>query len=99
MNDKKWIYTGIIIFTGIMLIPLLWGVAGGKKEVPNIELSDKAKKAGYCVMANEEMKAGHMQILDIWRDTVVRKAERVYTKVENFQLLIRKKNYEYVITP
>jgi hypothetical protein len=28
------------------------------------------------------MKADHMQLLDVWRDTVVRNAERIYVNAE-----------------
>jgi hypothetical protein len=38
----------------------------------------KAKAAKVCVMPTEYMKAEHMQLLDVWRDTVVRNAERIY---------------------
>jgi hypothetical protein len=41
-------------------------------------LSDKAKAAKQCVMPTEYMRAEHMQLLDLWRHSVVRNAERVY---------------------
>ena len=82
MNDKKIIITGLTIFVVIMLFPFLWNITTrlveGAAPVPEPVLSEKAKAAGYCVMPKEEMKAEHMQILDHWRDVVVREGDRVY---------------------
>ncbi len=77
MNDKKWIIAGLLLFTVVVLSPVLWN-AFKTPTPPEPVLSAKAKAAGYCVLAKDQMKAGHMQILDVWRDAVVRQGERVY---------------------
>jgi hypothetical protein len=51
---------------------------GKASPVPEPKLTEKAKKAKECVEPKEYMKVEHMQILDIWRDGVVREANRVY---------------------
>ena len=89
MSDKKYIIAGLVVFCAIVVLPFVFNVGKAAPE-PEIKLTEKAKAAGYCVMPKEEMKAGHMQILDMWRDTVVRNGQRVYTnssgKVFNMSL-------------
>jgi len=77
MNDKKWIIAGLAVFVATVLFPLGFNF-GKSAPAPEPILTAKAKTAGYCVLPKEEMKAGHMQILDDWRDTVVRKSQRMY---------------------
>ena len=84
MSDKSKVLAGFIIFVCIISVPF-WINAGKTKEAPEPVLSDTAKKAGSCI--EENMAANHMQILDLWRDTVVRgTGERVYvnSKGEKF---------------
>ncbi len=77
MNDKKYIIAGLIVFCGIVILPFLFNF-GKAAPAPEIVLTQKAKDAGYCVLPKDEMKAGHMQILDMWRNTVVRESSRIY---------------------
>ena len=77
MNDKKYIIAGLIVFCAIVILPFLFNF-GKAAPAPEIELTQKAKDAGYCVLPKTEMKAGHMQILDLWRNTVVREDNRIY---------------------
>ena len=75
MNDKGKIITGLVIFCILFTFPF-WYNRGKAAPVPKVELTEKAKKAENCVMTTEYMKAEHMQLLDVWRDTVVREAKR-----------------------
>ena len=77
MNDKNIIITGLIIFFVFLTFPF-WYNLGKASPVPEPKLTDKAKAAKECVEPKEYMKVEHMQILDIWRDGVVREANRVY---------------------
>jgi hypothetical protein len=77
MNDKNIIITGLIIFFVFLTFPF-WYNMGKASPVPEPKLTDKAKAAKECVEPKEYMKLEHMQILDIWRDGVVREANRVY---------------------
>jgi len=77
MNDKNKIIFGLIIFIAIVTFPFLYNL-GRASTVPEPKLSEKAKAAKECIKPKEDMKQEHMQILDLWRDTVVRDANRVY---------------------
>ncbi len=78
MNDKKYIIAGLVVFCAIVVLPFVPNIGKVAAPKPEPELTEKAKAAGYCVLPKAEMKAGHMQVLDMWRDTVVRKGNRIY---------------------
>ncbi|PIE70118.1 MAG: menaquinol oxidoreductase [Deltaproteobacteria bacterium] len=82
MYHKKFVITGLVIFLGLFTYPL-WSNMGGAKAKPEPVLSETAKKAGSCVRDKAYMTRKHMQLLDVWRDTVVRKGERMYTSPDN----------------
>ncbi|MBI9085689.1 MAG: sulfate reduction electron transfer complex DsrMKJOP subunit DsrJ [Desulfobacterales bacterium] len=77
MNDKGKIITGLVIFFAILTLPF-WFNLGKAAPVPKPELSAKAKAAKQCVRSTEYMRAEHMQLLNDWRETVVRDAKRTY---------------------
>ena len=77
MNDKKVIITGVIIFFIIVTFPF-WYNRGKAAPQPELILTAKAKAAKECVRSTEYMNAEHMQLLDVWRDSVVRRGERIY---------------------
>ena len=81
MNDKKWIKLGLIIFVALFTFPLWYNLglkAGKAAPAPLLELTEKAKAAEACVRSTDYMKAEHMKVLDLWRHSVVRNAERIY---------------------
>jgi hypothetical protein len=78
MNDKKWIITGLVVFLIIVLFPF-WYNRGKAVPPPEVKLTEKAKAAKECVLSKEYMRAEHMQILDLWREVVVRGGQRTYT--------------------
>ena len=77
MNDKNKIIAGLLIFVVIVTFPI-WFNMGKAAPVPEPELTAKAKAAKECVRETAYMKAEHMQLLDEWRDAVVREGKRVY---------------------
>jgi len=77
MYDKGPVMAGLIVFVIIVMLPF-WYNHGKAAPAPELKLTEKAKAAKECVMTKEEMKAGHMQLLDEWRDNVVRKTDRIY---------------------
>jgi [DsrC]-trisulfide reductase subunit J len=83
MNDKKWIVTGLVIFVILATIPF-WYNRGKAAAAPELKLTEKALAAKTCVRDTDWMRGEHMQLLDTWRHTVVRNAERVYVN-ENGQ--------------
>ena len=77
MKDKKFIISGLIIFFIIASFPF-WYNRGKAAPAPQLELTAKAKAAQVCVRTTEYMKAEHMKLLDVWRDSVVRRGDRIY---------------------
>ena len=85
MKDKKWIITGLVIFMAAFLFPLWYNIAikaGKAAPAPEVVLTEKAKAAGKCVMSTEYMAAEHMQLLDLWRHSVVRNGMREFVNPE-----------------
>ncbi|MCG8636100.1 MAG: sulfate reduction electron transfer complex DsrMKJOP subunit DsrJ, partial [Desulfobacterales bacterium] len=46
---------------------------------PKPELVGKSAETKKCVLDKYDMRANHMSLLDEWRDSVVRDANRTYT--------------------
>jgi hypothetical protein len=78
MNDRGKIIAGLIIFFAVFTFPF-WYNHGAASSVPEPKLTDKAKAAKTCVAETQYMRTEHMQLLDEWRDTVVRDGMRIYT--------------------
>jgi hypothetical protein len=91
MNDKKWIILGLAVFIVIALFPFWWN-RGKAAPAPEVKLTDKAKAAKECVMSKDYMKAEHMQILDLWRETVVRDAQRTFTNPKGKEFVMSLSN-------
>ncbi|MEJ2221865.1 MAG: sulfate reduction electron transfer complex DsrMKJOP subunit DsrJ [Desulfobacterales bacterium] len=81
MNSKVLIVTGVVIFLLIVLFPF-WYMRGKASPPPEVELTPMAKAAQKCVRSTEYMRAEHMQLLDVWRDSVVRESKRIYVNPE-----------------
>ena len=77
MYDRGKVTAGLIIFVVMVTFPF-WYNHGKAAPAPEIKLSEKAKAAKECVRPKEFMTGQHMQLLDTWRDTVVRGAQRIY---------------------
>lgn len=81
MSDKLKVLGGLAIFVGLISFPF-WSNTGNAKPAPEIVIAEKAKAAGECVASKEWMAANHMQLLDMWRDEVVRNGNRTYVNPE-----------------
>ena len=78
MYDKGKVVIGLCIFFVLVTFPL-WYNHLKAAPAPEPKLVGKAAKAGQeCIESKSYMKTEHMLVLDIWRDTVVRNAKRVY---------------------
>ncbi|MFP4072207.1 MAG: sulfate reduction electron transfer complex DsrMKJOP subunit DsrJ [Desulfovibrionales bacterium] len=75
MYDGGKIIIGLILFVGLMAFPLWYNA--GKPAYAKPELQ-KVTKAEFCVEPTEFMLAEHMQLLNEWRDAVVRNEDRLY---------------------
>ncbi|MBT3232238.1 MAG: sulfate reduction electron transfer complex DsrMKJOP subunit DsrJ [Calditrichaeota bacterium] len=73
MSDKRNIIIGVIIFILLMTIPIWLNLATGTStERPELE----KPKGDACVMDKEYMTSYHMDLLNEWREEVVRNGER-----------------------
>lgn len=76
MYDAGKVIVGILIFLALVTFPIWYNVASGEGSEapdPKIVTSEKA-----CVAETEYMKTSHMDILNEWRDQVVRTGNRAY---------------------
>jgi len=81
MYNSVKIIIGLIIFVGLMAYPI-WSSVGRPGPAPELVLTEKAKAAKVCIEETPWMKESHMQLLDDWRNKVVREKERLYTNNE-----------------
>ncbi len=74
MYDGGKIIAGVIIGLIFLTFPI-WYTHGKTVKRPEVKLPEKEKQ---CVEPGAYMKTKHMQLLDLWRDSVVRVAQRSY---------------------
>lgn len=80
MNDWWKILTGLVIFLILITFPIWYNMANGKaayRPDPQILTEDVPGK-DQCVMPADYMRAKHMDLLDEWRDKVVREDDRIH---------------------
>ncbi len=76
MFDTGKIIVGLIVFLVLISFPLWYNVAKGKAGyVPELE---KPTTADRCLAETDYMTSNHMNLLNEWRDLVVRNGQRVY---------------------
>ncbi len=76
MYDKGKIIAGIIIFLVIILSPLWYNAFTGKAGyMPELKKPVDAKE---CIENTAYMKANHTDLLNDWKEVVVRKGIRTY---------------------
>jgi hypothetical protein len=74
MHDTGKIFLGLGVFAGLVTGPVWYGI--GKKGAPP-ELQ-KPTDAKQCIEPTAFMRARHMELLDAWRDAVVRQGDHDY---------------------
>lgn len=77
--SKNIIVVGLAIFVLAVLSPFWFNLMTVTAAAPEPELLGKAKTEKKCVLDKMDMRANHMSLLDEWRDSVVRDADRKYT--------------------
>ncbi len=75
MRDRGKILLGLGVFVALVSGPVWYGMARGKGQPPELQRPAAAKQ---CIEPTSFMRARHMELLDGWRDAVVRGDERVY---------------------
>ena len=90
MYDKGKILIGLILFILVMTFPFYYNLGRTSvKPQPSLETPEiNAMQKKQCVKPKEFMKAEHMQVLDDWRDSVVREGNRVYGEIDGKQELL-----------
>lgn len=76
MRDMPVIVIGLVIVLVILTVPFWYALASGQADAPP-EVQLPAGQT-QCVEDLAYMKAHHMDLLDEWRDAVVRKGEKTY---------------------
>ena len=76
MYDAGKIIIGLIVFLVIITFPIWYNVAMGKATYfPELEYP---VDAGQCVADSAYIRTNHMDLLNTWRDEVVREGKRLY---------------------
>lgn len=94
MYDSGKIIAGLVFFLVLVTFPFTanLGKAVTKPE-PKIDTPEIQKLADKkCVESKDFMRAGHMQMLNDWRDSVVRNGDRIYTSSTGKQFNISLQN-------
>jgi hypothetical protein len=81
MADTGKIAVGIGVFALLATGPVWYALGRGGAGAPP-ELPRPANGAKQCVEPAAFMRARHMELLDAWRDAVVRNADRVYVATD-----------------
>lgn len=72
------VLAGLFVFLAILTFPFWYNASQAAYKTPELQLPPKSV-ATQCVEDAEWMKAEHMQLLNHWRDWVVRDGKRMYT--------------------
>ena len=94
MYNTGKIIAGLVVFFILATLPFLLnlGKANAKIE-PSIDTPEiKAMPIKHCVEKKEFMRAEHMQLLNNWRDQVVRNGNRIYVGSDGSEYQISLQN-------
>lgn len=75
MFDAGKILLGLAGFAGLVTSPVWVGAIRGPARLPELQRPRDAKE---CIEPTAFMRSRHMELLDGWREAVVRREERVY---------------------
>lgn len=76
MRDRGLIVAGLLAFLVLITFPVWYDLASGTtSEAPDPVLPEDEK---FCVAPREYMKTSHMELLNDWRDQVVRNNVRTF---------------------
>ncbi|MEW6615156.1 MAG: sulfate reduction electron transfer complex DsrMKJOP subunit DsrJ [Thermodesulfobacteriota bacterium] len=80
MNNRTIIVAGLIIFLCLITFPVWYNVVGGKAaSAPELKIVSNEKQ---CVESTKYMRSKHMQLLNDWRNSVVRDDKRTYIALD-----------------
>jgi hypothetical protein len=80
MHDGGKVILGLLVFLALALFPIWFTGASGKSGYrPQLEYPVGEER---CVEDTEYMRSYHMDLLDEWRDKVVREGIRIHTSAD-----------------
>ena len=84
MNDRLKIILGLVAFLVIITFPLWYNLASGKATYrPEPEIATKSVPGKErCVADALWMKKHHMDLLNEWREAVVRQGQRIHVTAD-----------------
>jgi hypothetical protein len=91
MYDSGKILIGIIVFIILVTSPIWYDLAFGNPTIKPKLVLPTGEDQKECVMSTEYMRHNHMELLNVWRDDVVRKGTRIFTTTSG-------KKYEMSLT-
>lgn len=89
MHDAGKIIVGLGIFAGLVSAPVWYSRTHGKNAAP--ELAKPTTEQTTCIEPTAYMRASHMDLLNNWRDAVVRTGNHTYVASDG-------KKYEMSLT-
>ncbi|ACV67539.1 sulfate reduction electron transfer complex DsrMKJOP subunit DsrJ [Desulfohalobium retbaense] len=89
MYDGGKVITGLIIFVGLMTFPFWFNLGNAAYERPELQ---EVKDAEECIEPTEYMRTEHMQLLNDWRDSVVREKNRIYVSTTGKEVTMSLQN-------
>lgn len=85
-NGDK-IIPGLIVFLIVVMFPVWYGrgkaAPAPQPKIDTPVIQQMAEKK--CVLSKDEMRTGHMQMLNDWRTQVVRNGNRIYVAADGKQ--------------
>ncbi|MDA8421721.1 MAG: sulfate reduction electron transfer complex DsrMKJOP subunit DsrJ [Nitrospiraceae bacterium] len=87
LYDGGKILIGLMVFVGIATFPFYYNIGKVnakpelKTDTPAIQAWEKQYGKKECVESKEYMRSEHMQLLNNWRDSVVRDMNRQYVSM------------------
>ena len=79
MYDSGKILIGIIVFIILVTSPIWYDLAFGNPTIKPKLVLPTGEDQKECVMPTQYMRHNHMELLNVWRDDVVRNGDRIFT--------------------
>lgn len=90
MFDSGKVIVGLVLFLAVASFPLWYNGATGKATaVPDLVYPTDA---AVCVADSAYMRSNHMDMLNTWRDEVVREGKRIYTAPDGHKYVMSLQN-------
>jgi hypothetical protein len=93
MYDAGKVIIGVIVFVALVTFPVWYnGIAGKAEAMPDLVYPDQAVYGTQCVADRDYMRDSHMDLLNEWRDQVVRDGRRVHVTADGRRFVMSLQN-------